>query len=74
MIKVLHPESGLPAGQRSHTSGPTDGGYLVSVIWDSKDESDSFMKDTLLPALPVDGGFTGAPEERTADVAHHDAL
>lgn len=74
MIKVLHPESGLPAGQRSHTSGPTDGGYLISVIWDSKEQSEAFMKDTLLPALPVEGGFAGAPEERTADVAHHDTI
>ena len=59
MIKVLHPGTGLPEGQRSHTSGPTEGGYLISVIWDS-----------LLPVLPVDGGFAGAPEERAAEVAH----
>jgi hypothetical protein len=32
------------------------------------------MKDTLLAALPVEGGFVGAPEQRSADVAHHDAL
>jgi hypothetical protein len=63
MIKVLHPETGLPEGQHSHTSGPTEGGYLISVVWDSKDQSDAFM-NTLLPALPVDGGFAGAPEAR----------
>jgi hypothetical protein len=28
------------------------------------------MNDTLLPALPVEGGFAGAPEERVAEVAH----
>ncbi len=28
------------------------------------------MNGTLLPALPVDGGFVGAPQERAADVAH----
>jgi len=38
MIKVLHPETGLPQGQRSHTSGPTEGGYLISVVWDSKEQ------------------------------------
>ena len=74
MIKVLHPETGLPVGQRSHTSGPAEGGYLISVLWDSKEQSDAFMQNTLLPALPVDGGFAGAPEERTAQVAHHDSL
>jgi hypothetical protein len=56
MIDVIHPESGLPDGQRSRTSGPTQGGYLISVIWDSKDQSEAFMRDTLLPALPVEGG------------------
>ena len=61
MIKVLHPETGLPEGQRSHTSGPTEGGYLISVVWDSKEQSEAFMQNTLLPALPVDGGFAGAP-------------
>jgi hypothetical protein len=73
-IKVLHPESGLPEGQRSHTSGPTDGGYLISVVWDSKEQSDAFMQDTLIPSLPIEGGFDGQPEERTAEVAHHDSI
>jgi len=74
MIKVLHPATGLPAGQRSHTAGPTDGGYLISVVWDSKEQSEAFMQGTLLPALPVDGGFAGPPEERTAQVAHHESV
>ena len=74
MIKVLHPQTGLPEGQRSHTSGPTEGGYLISVVWDSKEQSEAFMKNTLLPALPVDGGFSGAPLERAAQAAHHDSV
>ncbi len=74
MIKVLHPATGLPEGQRSHTAGPTEGGYLISVVWDSKDQSDAFMQNTLMPALPVPGGLAGPPEERTADVAHHDTI
>jgi hypothetical protein len=49
-------------------------GYLISVVWDSKEQSDAFMQNTLLPALPVDGGFAGAPEERAAQVAHHDSI
>jgi len=31
------------------------------------------MQNTLLPALPVDGGFAGAPEEHAAQVAHHES-
>jgi hypothetical protein len=32
------------------------------------------MKDTLMPALPVQGGFAGGPEEHVAEVAHHDTV
>jgi selenophosphate synthase len=74
MIKAVHPENGLPEGQRSHTSGPTDGGYLIAVVWDSEEQSQSFMQNTLLAALPVAGGFEGAPQSRFAQVAHHDSL
>ena len=74
MIKKLHPATGLPDGQRSHTSGPSEGGYLISVVWDSKEQSEAFMRNTLLPALPVKAGFAGHPEERVAEVAHHDSL
>ena len=71
MLKAVHPAGGgLPEGQTSHVAGPTEGGYLISVVWDSKEHSEQFMNATLLPALPVDGGFAGAPEERVAEVAH----
>ena len=74
MIKVLHPATGLPEGQRSHTSGPTEGGYLISVVWDSNEQSEAFMQNTLLPALPVKRWFAGRPEDAVAEVAHHDSL
>ena len=74
MIKVLHPETGLPEGQRSHTSSPPKGGYLISVVWDSKEHSEAFMQSTLLPALSVDGGFAAAPEEHAAQVGHRDSI
>ena len=67
MLKAVHPSEGLPDGQTAHVAGPTDGGYLISVVWDSKEHSERFMNDTL---LPVEGGFAGAPEERVAEVAH----
>jgi hypothetical protein len=73
MIAVLHPASGLPDGQRHHVSGPAEGGYLISVVWDSKEQSETFMRDTLLPALPVDGGFSGTPDEHVAEVAHEES-
>lgn len=70
MLTAVHPPQGLPEGQTAHVAGPTDGGYLISVVWESKEHSERFMNDKLMPALPVDGGFAGGPEERVAEVTH----
>ena len=69
-LAVVHPGGALPPGQLQHVAGPTDGGFLISVTWDSKASADAFVAGTLMPAMPVDGGFTGHPEERTAEVVN----
>lgn len=70
MVAAVHPDGGLPAGQMHHVAGPTEGGFLISVLWDSKASAERFTSGTLMPAMPVAGGFGGAPEERTADVVN----
>ncbi len=70
MIATVHPADGLPAGQVYHAAGPTDGGYLIAAVWDSKESSDRFVSEVLLASLPVPGGFEGHPEERVAEVAN----
>jgi hypothetical protein len=70
MLATVHPGGVLPQGQRSHVAGPSEDGYLIAVLWDSKEQSEQFEKEVLLPALPVDGGFAGIPEARVADAAH----
>lgn len=68
-LAAVHPSGGLPPGQLHHLAGPTEGGYLVVALWDSKESSDRFIHETLMPALPnVQGGFHGPPEERTAEL------
>ena len=69
-LAAVHPSDGLPAGQISHAAGPTEGGFLIAVLWDSKESSDRFLSETLMPAMPVAGGFEGQPEERGAEVAN----
>ena len=69
-VAALHPESGLPAGQTHHIAGPTDGGFLVVAVWDSKASADGFITGTLIPAMPIEGGFSGRPDERTAEVVN----
>ena len=69
-IAVVHPPDGLPAGQLHHAAGETDGGYLISVVWDSKESADQFVSGVLLPSMPVEGGFEGQPDERTAEISN----
>ncbi len=69
-IDVVHPPEGLPDGQVYHAAGPTDGGILIAAVWESKEASDRFVQETLLPSMPVEGGFAGRPEERAAEVVN----
>lgn len=68
-LAVVHPAGALPDGQISHAAGPTEGGYLISALWDSKESSDRFVSDVLLASLPVAGGYETPPEERAAEVS-----
>ena len=52
-LAAVHPSDGLPAGQISHAAGPTEGGYLIAVLWDSKESADRFLSETLIPAMPA---------------------
>ena len=69
-VAAVHPEDGLPDGQLYHAAGPTEGGILIAVVWDSKESADRFLSEVLMPSMPVDGGFSGQPEERLAEVVH----
>ena len=70
MLAVVHPPSGLPDGQLYHAAGPTEGGFLIAAVWDSKESSDRFVRGTLMASMPVEGGFEGKPEERAAKVSN----
>jgi hypothetical protein len=72
MLAKVHPAAGLPDGQIYHAAGPTEGGFLIAAVWDSKDSADRFVTGTLLASLPVEGGFEGAPQERTAEIVNLD--
>jgi hypothetical protein len=55
----VHPPDGLPDGQISHTAGPTQGGFLIAALWDSKVSADRFVSETLMASMPLQGGFEG---------------
>jgi hypothetical protein len=70
MLSVVHPADGLPKGQVYHAAGPTDGGFLIVAVWDSKESADRFLEETLMASMPVAGGFEGRPEERVAEAVN----
>ncbi len=67
-VAAVHPPGGLPEGQTYHVAGPTDGGILITSVWDSKEQCDRFIQDKLMASMPIDGGVEGRPEERSAEV------
>ena len=68
-LAAVHAD-GLPEGQTYHAAGPTEGGFLVTAVWDTKEHNDRFVSEVLMPAMPVAGGFAGAPEERGAEIVN----
>ena len=70
VVAAVHPKGALPPGQTFHAAGPTEGGFLVCALWDSKEIADRFVRETLMAAMPIAGGFEGRPEERAAEVAN----
>lgn len=71
VLDAAHPTGGLPRGQTYHAAGPTEGGWLIAAVWDSKDSFDRFVSETLMPALSnTANGFAGPPQERSAEIAN----
>jgi hypothetical protein len=72
-INAVHPDRGtLPAGQIYHAAGPSQGGWTIVAIHDSKASWEAFRDNTLMPALQkgVPGGFTVPPQEQAFEVAN----
>lgn len=69
VLRAVHPGDGLPQGQLHHFAASTGDGFLVVAVWDSKESNDTFIQDTLMPALPtVQGGFANPPQERSGEI------
>jgi hypothetical protein len=69
-LTAVHPADGLPAGQVYHAAGETQGGVLIAAVWNSKEDADRFVSETLMARLPIEGGLVGPPEERAAEIAN----
>lgn len=70
-IAAVHPgPDKLPDGQIFHAAGPSDGGWTIMAVHDSKESWERFRDQTLLPRLQagIDGGFAGPPQETEVDI------
>jgi hypothetical protein len=46
VLEAVHPDGALPTGQISSAAEPTDGGWLISAVWDSRASFDQFVAGT----------------------------
>jgi hypothetical protein len=73
-IGAVHPNGGrdLPEGQIFHAAGPSQDGWTIVAIHDSRESWERFRDNTLMPQLQagVEGGFASPPQETTFEVAN----
>ena len=70
-IAAVHPgPDKLPDGQIFHAAGPSDGGWTIMAVHDSKESWERFRDQTLIPAMQagIPGGFEAPPEEKAFEV------
>ena len=74
-IAAVHPAGGLPAGQVFHAAGPSDDGWTIVAIHDSRESWEDFRDTILMPRMQegIDGGFTAPPEETTFAVHNQES-
>ena len=70
-VAAVHPgKDKLPDGQIFHAAGPSEGGWTIIAVHESKESWERFRDQTLLPRLQagVEGGFAGPPKETEFDL------
>jgi hypothetical protein len=70
-VAAVHPSDGsLPGGQIFHAAGPSEGGWTIIAVHDSKESWEEFRDNTLFPRMQqgIEGGLSGPPEQTEIDV------
>lgn len=70
-IAAVHPGEGLlPDGQLFHAAGPSEGGWTIMAVHESKESWEAFRDGILMPRMQagIEGGFAAPPEETTVDL------
>jgi hypothetical protein len=70
-IAAVHPSPDvLPEGQVFHAAGPSEGGWRIVAVHESRESWEKFRDNILMPRMQagIEGGFTNPPEETEIDV------
>lgn len=70
-LAAVHPSDGsLPEGQVFHAAGPSEGGWTIIAVHESKESWEKFRDGILMPKMQegIDGGFPTPPEETAIDL------
>jgi hypothetical protein len=70
-LAAVHPSrDSLPDGQTFHAAGPSDGGWTIFAVHESKESWERFRDGTLMPRLHegIEGGLTGPPQETAFEI------
>jgi hypothetical protein len=52
----------VPDGLISHLAGPTDAGFRIVDVWESREQFDDFIENRLMPAVGnIEGGSDISP-------------
>ncbi len=68
-LAAVHPADGLPDGQIFHAAGPSDGGWTIMAVHDSKESWEQFRDGILMPRMQagIEGGLS-EPQETAFDI------
>ena len=70
-IAAVHPtRDSLPQGQIYHAAGPSEGGWTIIAVHDSKASWERFRDGILMPRMQqgIKGGFPTPPQQREFEV------
>jgi hypothetical protein len=70
-IAAVHPSDGsLPEGQVFHAAGPSEGGWTIMAVHESKESWERFRDGILMPRMQqgIEGGFLAPPHETPVDI------
>ena len=70
-LAEVHPSrDSLPEGQTFHVAGPSEGGWTIMAVHESRESWEQFRDNLLMPRLQegIEGGFPTPPQETAFEV------